>query len=170
METIAVYWEPIIRTYGFNLAEALYLCQIGVAPDKLAAWGQALQSIADSGPAFRLVWAQSGHGDQVKFFLLCDDNHWSRVHPFLAHHKHLGTLEEVSSPLMVDLLFFQGPHYGDRYGVLDFTLTPLVEAQVPLLAITCSVATIYLVLPSGWGEQAKRLLSACFEIPRRTDA
>jgi len=170
METIAVYWEAKIRTYGFHLSEGLRLCQIGVAPADLGLWGQALHSMADHGPAFQLVWAQSGPWDQVRFFLLCDNNHWSRVNPFLEGQTRLGIAIETSAPSRVDLLFFQGPHYGDRYGVLDFALAPLVQAQVPLLAVACSVATIYLVMPSGWGRQAKTILTAAFEIPCKAGA
>ena len=165
METIAVYWESTIRTYGFNLFDGLRLSRIGVAPADMGAWGEALQSMADHEPAFRLVWAQAGTPKSVKFFLLCDDNHWSRVQPFLERHRQLGTIGEMQAVERVDLLFFQGPHYGDRYGVLDFTLAPLTKAGTPLLAIACSVATIYLVLPAGEGAAAKRILSSSFEIP-----
>ncbi len=169
METIAVYWESRIRTYGFNLVEGLRLCRIGIAPADMGKWGQALQSMVDHEPAFRLVWAQTGEMESVKFFLLCDDNHWSRVQPFLERHAHLGTIDEMREAEKVDLLFFQGPHYGDRYGVLDYALAPLSRARVPLLAMACSVATIYLVLPAGQGERAKTILAASFEIPRTVD-
>jgi len=166
METIAVYWEPRIRTYGFFLCEGLRMCRIDVAPEEMGAWGQAFESMAEQGPAFQLVWAQYGHGDAIRFFLLCDETHWSRLIPFLERQLVVGNVSMTGDPTRVDVLFFQGPHYGDRYGVLDFTLTPLVEAQIPILAVACSVATIYLVLPSGWGGQAKALLTEAFEIPR----
>jgi hypothetical protein len=137
----------------------------------VAQWGQALQSMAEDGAAFRLVWAQAGAPDthQIKFFLLCDDSHRSRVHDFLEGQVVRGVAEELQHPMSVDMLFLQGPHYGDRYGVLDFTLVPLVEAKTPILAVACSVATIYLVTPAGWGAKAKTLLSGVFEIPCGAD-
>jgi len=168
METIAVYWESRIRTYGFNLTDGLRLCRIGISPTNMGAWGEALQSMAEHEPAFRLVWAQGGVRESIKFFLLCDDNHWSRVQPFLEWHQQLGAICEMQEAEIVDLLFFQGPHYGDRYGVLDFALAPLTKAAIPLLAVACSVATIYLVLPAGWGGKAKKILSTEFEIPSKT--
>ncbi len=172
METIAVYWEPRIRTYGVQLVEGLQLYQVGVPPVHLGRWGRALQSVAEDGPAFRLVWAQAGDPDThpIKFFLLCDDTHWSRELDSLEGQVgRQGVAEELHPPLGVDLLFLQGPHYGDRYGVLDFALQPLVEAEVPLLAVACSVATIYLVTPAGWGARARTLLSGAFEIPCGVD-
>jgi len=166
METIAVYWESRIRTYGFHLCEALRMCRIDIAPEKMVQWGQALQSMADQGPVFQVVWAQGGQGGATRFFLLSDEIHWVRLNPFLDRQLAVGNVSVMGDPTRVDLLFFQGPHYGDRYGVLDFTLTPLIEAQIPILAVACSVATIYLVLRTGWGGQAKALLTNAFEIPR----
>jgi hypothetical protein len=64
----------------------------------------------------------------------------------------------------VDLVFFQGPHFGDRYGILDFTIRAL-GADVTLLGTVCATATIYLVLPSGQGRKAKEILHGAFEIP-----
>lgn len=169
METIAVYWESRIRTYGFHLTEGVRLCRIDISPDQLGAWGAALQSIADDEPGFRLVWAQTGAPGSIHFFLLCDDEHWSRVRSFLECHRRCGTVDGMDAAERADLLFFQGPHYGDRYGVLDFTLAPLTASGIPLLAIACSVATIYLVLPAGRGEAARTLLSEAFDIPRTVD-
>jgi hypothetical protein len=166
METIAVYWESTIRTYGFNLFQGLRMCRVGMPSSNMARWGAALQSLADHEPAFRLVWAQSEPPETVTFFLLFDDDHWSRVQPFLRRQLQIGTIGTLPGTETVDLVFFQGPHYGDRYGVLDFTLAPLTENGIPLLAIACSVATIYLVLPAGWGGKAKTILSSSFEIPR----
>ena len=53
-----------------------------------------------------------------------------------------------------------------RYGIMDFTYKALAHGQVPLLAATCSVATIYLVLPAGWGRKTQVILNEAFEIPR----
>jgi hypothetical protein len=172
METIAVYWEPRIRTYGVQWVEGLQLFQIAVSPVHMAQWGQALQSLAEDGPAFRLVWAQAEapDTDRIKFFLLCDHGHGSKVHDYLEGQAERGVADKLQHPLSVDLLFLQGPHYGDRYGVLDFTLGPLVEAEVPLLAVTCSVATLYLITAAGWGARAKTLLSGVFEIPCGAEA
>jgi len=49
---------------------------------------------------------------------------------------------------------------------MDFTYKALAHGQMPLLAATCSLATIYLVLPAGWGRKTQAILSEAFEIPK----
>ncbi|MBI5063683.1 MAG: hypothetical protein HZB87_09550, partial [Desulfatitalea sp.] len=49
---------------------------------------------------------------------------------------------------------------------MDFTYRALAEGPVPLLGVVCSVASIYLVVPAGWGGKAQALLVAAFEIPK----
>jgi len=166
METMAVYWESKIRTYGFNLLERLFLCQITLLPGEMGVLGKALQIPGDDDAVFRLVWAQTGEPDQLKFFLLCDDSYLNRLSFFMQKCKRTdgGVVPMVRTG--VDVICFQGPHFGDRYGIMDFTYKALAHGQVPLLAATCSVATIYLVLPAGWGRKTQVILNEAFEIPR----
>jgi hypothetical protein len=164
METIAIYSESIISTYGFNLLERLIMGRVEMTFDQLKRWGAFLRDIADE-PAFRLVWAQRCRSDRIKFYLLCDDNQWRKVKPFFDQCKEdkVGTWRRRTEA--VDLLFFQGPHFGDRYGIMEYTQQALTDKQIPVLAAVCSVATIYLVLPGGRGEAAKNELTGVFNIP-----
>lgn len=164
METIAIYSESIISTYGFNLMERLIMGHVEMTFDQLKRWGAFLQDIAHE-PAFRLVWAQSCRPDGIKLYLLCDEVQWHRIKPFLLQHTEetAGTWRRYTEA--VDLLFFQGPHFGDRYGILDYTHKALTDKQIPVLATVCSVATIYLMFPGGRGETAKNELARVFTIP-----
>jgi hypothetical protein len=166
METIAVYWESKIRTYGFNLLEKLTLCQITLSPGAMGALGKALIIAGDDGAVFRLVWAETDNPDQLRFFLLCDDMDWNRLRLFMERYERPGSGVAPISRTVVDVICFQGPHFGDRHGIMGFTYKALTHGQVPLLAATCSVATIYLVLPAGWGGKAQVILSEAFEIPK----
>lgn len=165
METIAVYWEPVIRTYGFHLVEGQVLCQVKLEPDEIGAWSSILQSMDSGEPIFRMVWAHADQQQRIKFFLLCDDEYRHKVQICLERHTGLKTANGRTSTDPVDLVYFHGPHFGDRYGIMDYTLETLAQARVPLLAAACSVATIYLVLPAGWGPKTKTQLSTAFEIP-----
>ena len=158
METIAVYWEPIIRTYGFQVQEGLVLSRLRLPVDSLGQWGHALKEMADPGPEFRLVWAQADDAMHLTVYMLSDRIHWCMLQSVWPAPGDQGNER-------VDLVFFQGPHFGDRYGIMDFTYKALALEKVPLLAAACSVATIYLVLPPGWGSRTRTLLSSAFEIP-----
>jgi hypothetical protein len=164
METIAIYRESVISTYGFNLLERLILVHVEVTSGQLSRWGAFLQDIAHE-PAFRLVWSQSCRPDSIKFYLLCDDKQWHKLNPLLIRCTQDKIVTWRRCTEAVDLLFFQGPHFGDRYGIMDFAQKALIEKQIPLLAAVCSVATIYLILPGGRGETAKSELTCMFNIP-----
>lgn len=81
----------------------------------------------------------------------------------LLREKGLGPLE-VEAP--VALLFFQGPHYGDRHGIADTALRALEDHGLAPLASACSQSCIYLVLPDAEAEEGESALSAVFLIPR----
>jgi hypothetical protein len=164
METIAIYSESIISTYGFNLLERLIMGHVEVTFDQMRRWGAFLRDIAHE-PAFRLVWAQRCRSDRIKFCILCDDNQWHKLEPFFDQcaEDKAGTWRRYTEA--ADLLFFQGPHFGDRYGIMDYTHQALTDKKIPVLAAVCSVATIYLVLPGGRGETAKNELTCVFKIP-----
>jgi hypothetical protein len=164
METIAIYSESIISTYGFNLLERLTMGHVDVTFDQLQRWSAVLQGSSHE-PAFRLVWAQRCRSDHIKFYLLCDDSQWHKLKSFFdpCMQDQAGSWRRY--PETADLLFFQGPHYGDRYGIMNYTHQALADRQIPVLAAVCSVATIYLVLPGGRGETAKNELTRVFNIP-----
>jgi len=65
----------------------------------------------------------------------------------------------------VELIYFQGPHFGDRFGIADFTYRALKDDADDLLGAVFSCASIYLVLPEGAAGRAKERLTAAFHVP-----
>ncbi|MCG8341288.1 MAG: hypothetical protein MI684_00400 [Chlorobiales bacterium] len=65
----------------------------------------------------------------------------------------------------VDFIAFHGPHFGDRYRILDTALDCLEKAGLPLVLAGCTGASINLVLPQGQGRAAREALSRGFEAP-----
>jgi hypothetical protein len=166
METIAVYWEAKIRTYGFHLFEDLGLHQFDLAADELASWSGVLQSVTADEAGFRLVWCQCEVPGPITFFLVCSENAWRGLQPLHPSGMPVEAAAPQGMGTAADVICFHGPHFGDRYGIMDFTYRALAAGAVPLLGVVCSVASIYLVVPAGWGGQAQALLTAAFEIPK----
>lgn len=166
METIAVYWEETIRTYGFTLFEGQTCCRMHLTNHEAAQWEQALQTMEEGQALFRLVWAQAESPSHIKFFLLCDDNHWQNVRSCLTSQKECRCILDKQEISQVDMVYFQGPHFGDRYGILDFTYKALDRGQIPILGVVCSVASVYLIAPLGRGAEIQKCLSQAFEIPK----
>jgi hypothetical protein len=170
METIAVYWEPQVRTYGFQVQESLRVWQLDVRMDRLGDWGGRLARVEDAELSYRWLLAQPGEAGRTTLWLICEDTRAERVARFIeAQSRADGDFgAELHAP--VDVVFFQGPHYGDRYGIADFTFKALQAHRIPLLAMVCCVNSVNLVLPAQWGAKAKVLLSEEFIIPTEKPA
>lgn len=157
METVAVYWEPIIRTYGFEVREGFTLAQLPLSSpgtDTLGQWA-ALQDDADA----ELVMAAAAHhadttlalwvvlgGDAAAALRQQAPSHTTLIHP-------------------VDVVHFHGPHFGDRYGIANAALSALDQSGVQLLLMGCTGASVYLAVPGGTGAQAVLGLRAAFTTP-----
>ena len=167
METIAVYFESTLRTYGFNLKEGLLLCQSTIPYESLGFWGKELQTLAASSQYFHLVWACPGKLGEIKFFILCDDAYWENIAGFIQHWKKLKVVQNLQCESSMELIYFQGPHFGDRHGIADFTLKALLRGKLAPQAMTCSGATVCLIFRKTLGIKAKAILSGAFEIPQK---
>ena len=164
METIAVYWEPVIKTYGIIARTGLRMISTTVAVKGESQADLPMESFA------------RGYGEQVLILARPDRDGCLRVHLVVSDAgtvnggppqgraccmEQAGTVTQTA----VDLIFLQGPHYGDRYGILETAFGALLSAGIPLLAASCCGSCIYLVLPPGVTRTARDALSAVFVVP-----
>jgi hypothetical protein len=165
METIAIYWEPMIKTYGFLEKSGLALCRLVFPLEQTAEWGQRIQEMSSSGDGFLLALGQLVDRETLQFNLLLEASGLARVRRSLEEGPAVAawTRLEIESP--VALLYFQGPHFGDRYGIADAVWTCLLRRKVPVLSLACTGASVYLILPEGKTETARAALGEAFETP-----
>jgi len=78
--------------------------------------------------------------------------------------KHVAEGLAVTAP--VDVISFQGPHFGDRFGIVDTTFQAVEKSGVPLLASGFSSSTVYLALPGGTANRVQRCLAEIFTVPK----
>jgi hypothetical protein len=76
-----------------------------------------------------------------------------------------GAFPELRIDSPVELVYFQGPHYGDRYGIAGTAVAALAQHDVPLLAVVCTGASVYLITPKGMASAARNALGKAFSIP-----
>ena len=144
-ETRSAYVEEKIRTYGIQLIQGLSLVHT--------------QTIRD----------RSGRMAEIEFHLMSVMPHPGR--PELEADAVIvvseGSLVEADTAARqsVDLITFHGPHFGDRYRILQTALDCLDSEQVPLRVAACAGASISLVFPAGAGTAAKTALEKGFEAP-----
>jgi hypothetical protein len=169
METIAFYRESIIKTYGFVERTGLCLVTIDLPVHQIGDWGEGLSNLPSQfGASLILLIARPASGNSLRIHMVLDESQTGPLvkntpQPFFATIRERLRIEEE-----IELLYFQGPHYGDRYGIASAALTALSAYPVPVLAMTCIGASVFLVLPRGKTSMAREALGQAFMTPEPT--
>ena len=166
METIAVYWEPVIKTYGFEGATNLALVCIHFKSERMIEWGFWISKLGSSMDGFHLVLLENSDSNIFHLYLLVDSNGAEKILSPLAKQIRTDTGEYFDHIYPVDLIYFQGPHFGDRYGIADAAFKALEDGNIPVLIAACSAASVYLVLPKKKRHEAIPFLNRAFHDPR----
>lgn len=165
METFAVYWEPVIKTYGIFERTGLCLVSFQLNP----AW------IGDMGK-YLLRHPDSESGDAILVFARPTREGMLIIHVLLASESAVsGMLEtgfgrsEIMTDVRIDkdveLVYFQGPHFGDRYGIAEAALKALASHDVALTAAISTGASVYLITSKGGSPLIKNALAGVFSAP-----
>jgi len=165
VETIAVYWEPKPKTYGFREVTDLSLMNIEIKPGEMGQWGLWLMELADLDIGFHLSIIKYSNRQELRLYIL-HEKFWADS--VLSHIDKQIDLESekdfhLTSP--VELISFQGPHFGDRYGIAHTAFKALDDQGIPILVAACSGAAVYIVLPEKKLQEARPLLAEAFEVP-----
>ena len=166
METIAVYWEPKPKTYGFNEVTDLSLLNIEIRPGEMPQWGLLLMELADLDIGFHLILAKFSTHQKLRFYILLEKPWADRVLSYIGKKIDLDSEKNFIFTYPVELISFQGPHFGNRYGIADAAFKALDKPKVPVLITVCSGAAVYIVLPEKKLQDARPLLLEAFEVPR----
>ena len=169
METAAVYYESKIKTYGFQETSDLSLFRINIQPDRLNEWSMRVAAFEDSNIPFKLVLLQNPDDSGLHLFLL-SENKWesdilNHFMKFIQEH----TQESIKVESPVEMVYFHGPHYGDRYGIAHYVFQIFAEKEIPIIVCACSGAAVYLVMPCDSLKKARPVLTEAFEIPKSVD-
>ncbi len=172
METIAFYRETIIKTYGFIEKTGLDLISVDFPLNRINDWGERLLDLpARTGGSLILLMARPVSEKTMRLHLLLDeiqnahdldDAHRAFLHEDIG--DHFWKVEKD-----VEMIFFQGPHYSDRYGIACAALSALFDRNVPILAMACTGASVYLLLPKGGARPAIEVLGTAFMAPKTDD-
>lgn len=165
LEITSAYWEARIKTYGFHRVTDLRLFGVDVGGLDLSALGHALCDMGEEGIPLVLTFAQAtsqGLAARIVVPLV----HEALVRQRLQEAVAMGGNVTAREVAPVEVIFFYGPHFGDRYGIAEVALRCLAQRGIHATATACSGSCVYLVLPEGRSEEALRVLSETFDIPR----
>lgn len=166
METAAVYWEPKIKTYGLQEAYNLSLLELTIKPEQIANRGLHINKLDKLGIHFKLVMFQYLSNQRLRIHLLFQRKWEEKVQKHIHKQLQMDGKEFIQIKSPVELIYFHGPHFGDRHGIADSAFSALSNGKFPILVAGCSGAAIHLVLPENGIQRAKFLLADILEVPQ----
>ncbi len=169
MEIFAVYWESVIKTYGIAARTGLCLISLELSSQYIPDVASRLvRRITGQGASPILVFAHPASGAVLRLYLLSDRS--LTVRDFMEAD---GSGDAGFSGLRIDdaveLVTLQGPHYGDRYGILCAALKALADHGTPVLALSCAAASVSLIFRRGHADAAVKALETAFSVPTSAD-
>jgi len=169
METVAIYWEPTIKTYGFEEVSDVSL--VRMASDDLAKIGALIHDLDPVKNEFALLWNDNDtqnntQNDKKAICLGVPGKDRCQVVELLKQKCLSENIDFIGETYPVGIVYFHGPHYGDRYGIAA-TVFKTLDGEVKILAAGFSGAAVYLVFPGDDVKIAISLLSQTFVTPDR---
>jgi len=162
METIAVYWEQPIKTYGFQKVMDLVLVEFSYPVKEITSLGEILSQDALHEMKSEFIIAQES-GETISITLCLSDKEYSNFRVSLAQAPR-STPCEYTYP--VGIIYFHGPHFGDRYGIAEATFSTLTQANIEIVASGCSASSVFVVLAQDDIARAENVLSHTFEVAK----
>ena len=162
METVAFYWESRIKTYGFQRVTDLALIEVSCPLNEIKSLGGILSQddLQNLRPKF-IITQESDH--EISFILCLPVREGKGFHASLERTPR-PTPHRYIYP--VGIIFFHGPHFGDRYGIADATFSTLSKADIKIIASGCSSSSIFLVLVQDDIDKAEKVLGETFEVAK----
>ena len=130
----------------------------------MAEWGEVMEGGSETPQHFIMVFSPTQQIQNIfQLRLLLWKRLWGKNHggdPENGQWSAPGAVSEIETP--VDLVYFQGPHFGDRYGIAAAAFGALETQGIQLLAAGCTGASIYIVVPDKRAQAVIRCLSEPF--------
>jgi aspartokinase len=162
METIAVYWEQPIKTYGFQKVTDLVLVEFSYPLKEITSLGRTLsQDTLQKVKAEFIIVQESA--DTISITLCLSEKEYKDFWVSVADAPG-STPCKYTYP--VGIIYFHGPHFGDRYGIAEATFSTLSEADIEIFASGCSASSVFVVLAQDDIARAENVLNHTFEVAK----
>ncbi len=165
METIAVYWEPVIRVYGFDIRKNISLIELDVLTKHMAYWGEFITTEAENSCNFIMVLAQYIDPNILRLCIAMQNNGEVPFRQSLEDKCKKEYRLSIRIHKQIDALFFHGPHFQDRYGIAEAALRSLDHDKITLYSAGCTGTSVYLIVGNGQAALAKKMLAKSFKVP-----
>lgn len=165
METIAVYQEEQVKVYGITEKTDLALALLSFPSQNTTLWGRRISDFEQSVKRFELVTYHATGKNRTDLHLIFDRKYFATLRDYLRTIIKNEQNTEFTLQQSVDMLYLFGPHFQDRFGIVDKAFNALLHSNIDILVSGCAGTSIYFVTPEKQGQTGLKILKDTFVIP-----
>lgn len=165
-EVVASYQEKRPKVYGLECHEGQELLHLRLNKASIDQFGSAFKEFSELGLYLTFLTTSPCQEEGKEQLLFCLPSSKERSYAEMIHRAAPEVVME--SPIPVATFAMNGPHFGDRYGIVSELLHALNAGGVDLFALGCTIASIIGVVPSHQIQSAIEAIQGCFEVPTIT--
>ncbi len=165
-KVVAAYQEKVIKVYWIIPQSDMDFWGMSIATaDILAGFADALMEMSQLTLSIPFFTALPGLGGQEFILAFCT----ARPQPGKGEIRrilqdHLPGIRPLRMTPVAGI-FLHGPHFGDRYGIAHTLVTALEQAHIHLLALSCTISSISLIIRQQELAAAQVILGKTFAAP-----
>jgi aspartokinase len=165
-EVVATYQEKKPKVYGLEIYEGQNLLQIKLNGAKITHVGASFRSFARLSLNLTFLATSPSHeqGKDIVAFCLptSQGETYGRVITKIAPDVDFQAVPSVV------LFSMNGPHFGDRFGIISELCASFWARRVDLVALSCTVASVTGIVPHHQCEPALAAIQERFDVPSVT--
>jgi hypothetical protein len=165
-EVVASYQEKRPKVYGLEYQEGQEFLQIDLKSRHMGPVGTALKEFPRLGHYLTFLATSPRQEKGKEKLFICLPTSEGHSNTEIVRRTAPEVDVEIISP--VATFAMNGPHFGDRYGIVSDLLRSFKEGNVDLLGLNCTIASIIGVVPSPHIQSAIQAIQGCFEVPSVT--
>jgi aspartokinase len=162
-EVVASYQEKRPKVYGLEYQDHLALLQAKLERGRMGALGPLFGRLARPGLSLAFLAASPCEGNTQEEIAFCvplaEESLCGQALHETAPHAPIASLASAA------VFSMNGPHFGDRYGIVNELLKAFETNHVDLLGLSCTIASITGVIPSSLLTTGIAAIQARFDIP-----
>jgi aspartokinase len=165
-EVVATYQEKKPKVYGLEVYEGQHLVEITLNRAKITHVGASFRSFARLSVNLTFLATSPSHEQEKEILAFSLPASQSEAYGRVI--KRIAPEIDFQETPSVVILSMNGPHFGDRYGIVSDLCESLSSRQVDLLALSCTIASITGVVPARQYASALEAIQERFEVPSVT--
>jgi aspartokinase len=162
-EVVASYQEQRPKVYGLEYQDGQELLRVRLNSRNIGDFGVSFKEFSRLGLRLTFLATDPCEEEEMEKVVFCLPNTDDDSHTGIIGAMASGMDTESITP--VATFSMNGPHFGDRYGIVTELLTSLDNNGVELLGLSCTIASITGAVPSPHLESTIQAIQACFDVP-----